>query len=199
MPPISDEVHEAIARAADLIATSQRHDGLLVVAGNGGSFADALHIGGELAKDFERARPLPEPLRQRIAAVSGREDLGACLQQGLRVVVLGANGALSSAIDNDFAVRHAGLAQELCSLGRTGDTLLAISTSGASANILNAGYVARALEMHVVALTGAAPNRLADLADVAISAGGTTTAEVQAQHVVAYHELCRLVERNLFA
>jgi len=198
MPVISDETQAAIVRAADLIAASQRRDGLLLLAGNGGSFADALHIGGELAKDFERARPLPEPLRTRLAEVSGAEELGACLQRGLRVVVLGANGALSSAIDNDFTFRHAGLAQELCSLARADDVLLAISTSGRSPNVLNACYVARALDVRVIALTGLGPNPLGDVADVSIRASGATTAEIQAHHVACYHQLCRLVEHDLF-
>jgi len=190
---------ETVARAAELVVASQRSAGMLFIAGNGGSFADALHIAGELAKNFERARPLPEQLQRRLAELSGSNELGAGLQQGLRVVVLGSNPVLTSAIDNDLAVRHAGLAQELYALARPGDVLLAISTSGRSRNILNACHVARAVGVRVVALTGPATNPLTELADVAINASGTTTAEIQASHVSRYHHLCRLIERDFFS
>ena len=198
-PTTSSDAEASIARAAEIVAASQRAGGLFFVAGNGGSFADALHIAGELAKSFEIDRPLSSDLQARLAQESGSTELGAHLQQGIRVLVLGTNVALASAIDNDLGMRHVGFAQELCALARPGDVLLAISTSGRSPNVLNAVYVARAVGARSIALTGADSNPLSGLADVVIRAAGATTAEIQTHQVAQYHELCRLIERNVFA
>jgi D-sedoheptulose 7-phosphate isomerase len=199
MAPMSARSEAEIARAADLAGACLRADGSLFIAGNGGSFADALHIAGELAKNFERDRPLSQDLRERLTEASGSTQLGDCLQQGLRVIVLGTNPVLTSAVDNDLALRHLGFAQELCALARPHDMLFAISTSGESQNLLNAANVAHALAMHVITLTGPNPNPLAELADAAIYALGETTAAIQTNHVACYHRFCRLIEDALFA
>jgi len=188
-----------IASAANLTVASLQAGGALFIAGNGGSFADALHVAGELAKNFERERPLPDDVRARLTEVSGSTELATCLQQGIRVFVLGTNPALTSAIDNDLPKRHLGFAQELCALGRTNDTLLAISTSGRSPNLVNAAHTAHALQMRVITLTGPGPNALGDLADAAIYVSGNTTAGIQTSYVAAYHRLCQLIEQATLA
>ena len=195
--PIPNETE--IVSAATLAVASLAAGGTLFIAGNGGSFADALHIAGELAKSFERERPLPDELRARLTEASGGTELADSLQRGLRVVVLGTNPALSSAIENDLPLRHVGFAQELCALGRAGDVLLAISTSGRSQNLLYAAQAARALCMPVITLTGPGPNPLADLADREIHVMGDTTAAIQTSYVAAYHRLCQLIENAVLA
>jgi D-sedoheptulose 7-phosphate isomerase len=194
MTSMSTRTETEIAHAANLAVRCLRAAGTVFLAGNGGSFADALHIAGELAKNFERDRPLPDELRARLTETSGRAELAECLQQGLRVVVLGTNPVLSSAVDNDLELRHLGFAQELCALGRPDDALFAISTSGRSQNLINAAHTAHALKMHVITLTGPEPNPLAELADAAIHAPGDTTATIQTNYVASYHRLCRLIE-----
>jgi D-sedoheptulose 7-phosphate isomerase len=194
MTTMSVQTETALARAAHLTVACLRADGTLFIAGNGGSFADALHVAGELAKNFERDRPLPQDLRARLIESSGNSELAETLQYGLRVVVLGANPVLTSAVDNDLALRHLGLAQELCALARPNDTLLLISTSGRSQNLINAAHVAHALTMHVIALTGLNPNPLAELAEVAVHIPGDTTAEIQTNYVAYYHRFCQLIE-----
>jgi D-sedoheptulose 7-phosphate isomerase len=194
MPVMSTRTETEIAHAAGLAVTCLRADGTLFLAGNGGSFADALHIAGELAKNFERARPLADELRARLTKTSGSTELADCLQQGLRVVVLGTNPVLTSAVDNDLHLRHLGFAQELCAVGRPDDALFAISTSGNSQNLINAAHTAHALQMRVIALTGPDPNALNELADAAIHAPGDTTADVQTNYVAAYHRFCQLIE-----
>jgi phosphoheptose isomerase len=194
MTSMSTRTETEIAHAADLAVACLRAAGTVFIAGNGGSFADALHIAGELAKNFERDRPLPDELRARLTATSGSAELADCLQQGLRVVVLGTNPVLTSAIDNDLDLRHLGFAQELCALGQPNDTLFAISTSGQSENLIYATHTAHALQMHVITLTGPNPNALAELADAAIHAPGDTTATIQTNYVAAYHRLCQLIE-----
>ncbi len=188
----------AIGQAAELIAQALQRGGTLFVAGNGGSFADALHVAGELAKDFESPRPLPAAWQQRLSSISGDVELAAGLRRGLRVVVLGANPVLASAVDNDLAPRHAGLAQELCALGRPGDVLLVLSTSGASRNLLNATHVAHSIDGFVVAITRARPSPLSRIADVTIGVEGASTADIQTSYVEHYHELCRQIERTAF-
>jgi len=194
MTVMSARTETEIADAADLARTCLSAGGTVFLAGNGGSFADALHIAGELAKNFERDRPLADELRARLTQASGSTELADSLQQGLRVVVLGTNPVLTSAVDNDLPLRHLGFAQELCALGRPGDTLFAISTSGNSHNLINAAHAAHALGMTVVALTGPKPNPLARLADAAIHTPGDTTADIQTNHVAAYHRFCHLIE-----
>jgi D-sedoheptulose 7-phosphate isomerase len=189
-----------LAVAVETVVSCFRSGGSLFLCGNGGSHADALHIAGELVKSFVGPRPLPA---ERVSALSRSpyaDELVGGLQAGLPAFTLGANGSVSSAIANDIATPHIGLAQELSALGRPGDVLLALSTSGRSRSVLLAATVAQALGMKVIAFTGApAPaNELAVLADVALTAPATATAEVQSWHVRMYHCLCGLIESELF-
>ena len=199
---------EMIEAAGDLVRC-WRSGGTLYLCGNGGSHADALHIAGELVKSFERPRPLDEGLREALERSPSPygDELAGCLQAGLRTVTLGANGAVATAIANDMSPAGIGFAQELAALGRAGDVLLVLSTSGTSRSAILAAVAARALGMTVVALVGrapvgapsdAAPTRLADFADVAIAAPAEHTAEVQGWHVRIYHCLCGMVEEELF-
>jgi D-sedoheptulose 7-phosphate isomerase len=201
--PALEPAGPAMLAAADLLLTCWRAGGTLYLCGNGGSHADALHIAGELVKSFEGARPLPKDLEAALLAGPYGEELGGALHAGLRAVTLGANGAVASAIANDIPLAHVGLAQELVALGRPGDVLLALSTSGTSKSTLLAAAVARALAMKTIALVGNGAGvdgrtPLADLADLAVVAPAETTAEVQGWHVRMYHCLCGMVEDGLF-
>jgi len=176
-----------------------RAGGTLFLCGNGGSMADALHISGELAKSYVRRRPLPERLRERLAAQPDGELLTRNLEPGLRAVVLGANPSLASAVANDAPDRDVNLAQELLALARPGDVLLGISTSGNARNVIYAAQTARALGLTVIALTGEDGGRLATLADVAIRVPARRTDRVQELHVQCYHALCEMLEIEFFA
>ena len=102
-------------------------------------------------------------------------------------------------MDNDLGTRHLGLAQELVALGRPGDALLALSTSGRSANVTNAARLARALGVVVVVLTGDVEGTpLVEGADVVVRVPARATAEVQSYHSLVYHALCRVLERTFF-
>lgn len=188
----------ALAQAFLLIAHSLERGGILFLAGNGGSMADALHISGELLKSYARPRPLPERVRQRLLTTPDGERLAASLEGGLRALVLGANASLASAVDNDNPQRAMGLAQELYALARPGDVFLGISTSGNARNICLAAQVARALNLSVIALTGERDSELTRLADVTIRAPGTHTDRIQEQHVRLYHTLCAMLEDHFF-
>jgi phosphoheptose isomerase len=189
---------ESLARAFHILRNSFVQGGTLFVAGNGGSMADAIHISGELNKAFKRRRPVPGVHRQRLAVQPDGKVLARHLQPGLRTVVLGINPALSSAVDNDFSLAHAGLAQEFYALARAGDVFLGISTSGNAENVAYTASVASALGCAVIALTGEGGGRLARQADVVLRAPAQTTAEIQNWHIILYHTLCEMLEDNFW-
>ena len=114
-------------------------------------------------------------------------------------MTLGTNLALASAVDNDNPKRGMDLAQELYALARPGDVFLGISTSGNARNVCQAAQVARALDVHVIALTGERDSELRSLADVAIQAPGGRTDRIQESHVRIYHALCAMLEDHFFA
>ena len=170
--------------------------GKVLVCGNGGSAADAEHIVGELMKGFLLPRRLPEEERAALRAATG-EDIGAQLQSGLPVVALGAHTALLTAVANDNSAEMI-FAQQVYALGRAGDTLVGISTSGNSLNVVRAFQVARHKGMRTVALTGGSGGRLPALADVAVCVPGGSVMAIQERHLPVYHALCAELEASFF-
>jgi len=193
-------IGEGLARAYTLIVTSLERGGTLYLGGNGGSFADALHISGELLKAFVGPRPIPPALAEALRSQPYGDELAAHLQRGLRAHVLGANPVLASAVANDIPVPGIGLAQELLALARPGDVFLGISTSGKAVNVRMALAVARALGLATIGLTGSAraDNPLAAGVDVALVVRATETAAVQEAHIALYHGLCLMLEAHFF-
>src|SRR5690606_26266956 len=112
--------------------------GKLLVCGNGGSHADAVHIVGELCKSFERKRPVPEEMRGKLEGLPWGEELAQHLEVGLAALTIGCNGSLKTAVENDSLLRDVAFAQEVYALAKPGDVLLGISTSGNAANCLMA-------------------------------------------------------------
>lgn len=163
-----------IQRAADAIVETFRAGAKLLICGNGGSAADAQHMAAELVSrltaDFERP--------------------------GLPAIALTTDSSILTAYAND--VDFAGVfARQVQALGRTGDALLAISTSGSSPNILRAAVAARRGGIRVIALTGQT-GTLSSLADVSIRIPAIGTAHVQECHLAVEHVICHLIERKLF-
>ncbi len=196
--PQLDRCLPDLVRAFEALMQAFRSGGTFFLCGNGGSMSDALHIAGELDKSFRHPRKLSEEQRRRLLDQPGGEALADHLQQGLRTVPLGANPALMSAIANDNPLPHIGFAQELYSLGRAGDVLLGISTSGNAQNVRYAASVAHALDMTVIALTGPGGGLLAEQADIAIRAPGKDTPTIQGWHIQLYHVLCDMLEAASF-
>lgn len=196
--PVLRSVARDLARAYDALVASFESGGTLFLCGNGGSLSDALHISGELLKRFVRPRPLPEALHRRLLAQPLGEELAAHLQAGLPAYVLGVNPALSSAVANDIALPGIGYAQELVALGRPGDVLFGISTSGRALNVRYAVSVAKAIGMTTVGLTGQAPNPLAGAVDIALAVPEGETYRIQELHLALYHALCLMVEARFF-
>ncbi len=196
--PLLEAVIPDLLRAFRALSRCFKGGGTLFLCGNGGSMADALHISGELLKSYARRRPLPPRLRDRLVAQPDGEQLARSLEPGRRVVVLGVNPSLSSAVANDMPDRDVNLAQELLALARPGDVLLGISTSGNAQNVYRAGQVARALNLPVIALTGEDGGKLARLADIAIRAPAQRTDRIQELHILCYHALCEMLEETFF-
>lgn len=189
----------AIETAFRILCDSFETGGKLLLCGNGGSAADALHIAGELMKSFVLPRrpraPFLRALHDRFPADA--PFLAEKLEEGLGAIALVESAALSTAISNDTAPQLV-FAQQVLALGRENDVLLGISTSGNSKNVLYAAEVAQAIGMHVITLTGREPNRLAAVSDCQIAVDETETFRVQELHLPVYHALCLMLEQHFF-
>jgi len=163
----------AIEQAAECLVEVYRGQGKLLVFGNGGSFADALHIEGEIANRLAIDRP------------------------GLPAIALGSGGALLTATANDYDY---GLifARGVEAHGRPGDAALGISTSGRSPNVVGGLEKARELGLHTIALTGEAGGPVADVAEIAVRVPSSHTSHIQEVHIVVAHILCDQIERAIF-
>lgn len=195
--PSLKTVTDDLLRAYNAIYRSFETDGTLFLCGNGGSFADALHISAELMKSFRLKRPIPSYKSRGFMDLPHGEIIANSLEQGLRVIVLGANHSLSSAVENDNPTRNMAFAQELYVLARQGDILLGISTSGNAENVLYATIVANALGLTMISLTGEDGGKIAKMADISIKAPAMETSQVQEAHSVIYHTLCEMLEASL--
>jgi phosphoheptose isomerase len=165
---------EAIATAAGVVIDAFRADGKVLICGNGGSAADCQHMAAEfvsrLTRDFERP--------------------------GLPAIALTTDTSFLTAYANDCGFEGI-FARQVQALGRSGDVLIGISTSGNSPNVIQAVELARATGLRTVVLTGSG-GRLPKLADVAITVPSDDTQHIQETHLAVEHLLCLLVERALF-
>jgi D-sedoheptulose 7-phosphate isomerase len=159
-----------IATAAAQVIACLRSGGKLLLCGNGGSAADCQHIAAELTGRFSK---LP---RRGLAALSLTTDTSAL-----------------SAIANDFSYEQV-FSRQVEALGRPGDVLLAISTSGGSQNVLRAAATARDLGMYVIGLTGETQSPLGAHSDLWLRTPGTTSERIQELHITIGHILCDLID-----
>lgn len=162
--------------------------GTLLLCGNGGSAADADHWAGELLKGFASRRPLAAAERARLP-----EPLAAKLQSGIRAIPLCGFPALTSAFANDVDPDLT-FAQLVHTLGRPGDVLIGLSTSGDSKNVLHAATAARARSMKVLGMTGQGGGALKGLSDIWIGVPARSTPAVQELHLPIYHGLSLMLE-----
>lgn len=188
-----------IQAAYDLLSTTYRKGGKLLICGNGGSAADSDHIVGELMKGFELKRPIKDDLRQQLNKISPEMGtyLADHLQGALPAISLSAHAALTTAISND-TVGDIAFAQQVLGYGKQGDALIGISTSGNSLNVRYAIVVAKALGMHTIGLTGQSGGAMRDLCDVTICAPYERTLAIQERHLPIYHTLCIMLEQEFF-
>jgi D-sedoheptulose 7-phosphate isomerase len=162
------------AAAAEAMVTALRGGGKVLVCGNGGSASDAQHFAAELVGRFERER-------RAIASIALTTDT-----------------SILTAIANDYAYARV-FARQVEAIGRAGDVLLAISTSGESASVLEALAAAKAGSITTVALTGRDGGLAGAAAEIHINVPSPSTARVQEVHRTLLHAMCELIERELYA
>ncbi len=190
---------DSIVQAYLILEKSYEDSHKLLVAGNGGSAADAEHIVGELMKGFKLSRELNINMSQKL--LKENKELGMVLadnlQEALPAIALDGHLALSTAYMNDCEPLLC-FAQQINGYGSLGDVFLGISTSGNSKNILYAAVTARAKGMKVIGLTGATDNKLEKLSDVCIKVPQIETYMIQELHLPVYHCLCLMLEDRFF-
>ncbi len=167
------ELMQAMAAIAAVVAEAFRNGGKLLIVGNGGSAADAQHIAGELLSRFKLER------------------------NALPAIALTTDTSVLTAIGNDYGFERV-FERQVRGLGRAGDVLIAISTSGRSPNILEALGAAREMGLKTVGMTGASDVAMRALCDITLSAPSDETPLIQQVHLVAAHAICELIERDLF-
>ena len=166
------ELSSGVSQAVEIISSSLASGGQLLIAGNGGSAADAQHIAAELTGRFQRERkPLP-------------------------ALALHGNTSALTAIGNDYGFEFV-FARELSAHARRGDVLLAISTSGNSPNILRAIEAARRINVSVIGLTGRTGGKMKDLCDLCLCVASASTPRIQEMHITIAHTICELLEERL--
>jgi D-sedoheptulose 7-phosphate isomerase len=192
-------VRPEIKAAFTGIAETFARGGKLLIAGNGGSAADAEHIAGELMKSFVKKRKLPDSFVTNIKEIDPEiaQYLTPRLEPGLPAIALTGHNSLNTATINDVdgAITFA---QQVYGYGKEGDILLAISTSGNSKNILYAAATAKAKKLKVIALLGGDGGKLKRLADMSIVVPETEPYKVQELHLPVYHCLCLMLEEHFF-
>jgi D-sedoheptulose 7-phosphate isomerase len=164
---------QCLAQMASVIASSLQAGGKLMVAGNGGSAADAQHIAGEFV----------------VRLMYDRAPLAA--------IALTTDGSVMTASGNDYGYEHV-FERQVLALGRPGDVFLGISTSGHSMNIVRALDVARNMKMTTLGFTGGDGGKMPDLCDHVLVAPSAETGIIQQLHITAAHVVCAVVERTMF-
>ena len=197
--PVLKVATSDIIVAYQIIKDSYKNGGKLLIAGNGGSAADAEHIVGELMKGFKLPRKLQAEFIEKL--IRENEEFGPVLAKNLQgalpAIALDGHPALSTAYMNDCEPLLC-FAQQVNGYGREGDVFLGISTSGNSKNILYAATTAHAKGMKVIGLTGAKSSKLEHLSDVCIKVPQTETYMIQELHLPVYHCLCLMLEDEFF-
>lgn len=198
--PILKPCAEDLTSALSLLITAYQSGNKLLVCGNGGSAADSGHIVAELMKGFLKRRPISSAHAVKLeeAGQATGKAIATRLQGTLAAISLPSQVSLTSAIANDIDYEMI-FAQQVFGLGREGDVLLGISTSGNSKNVINAVIVARAFGLKTIILTGKAGGTLAPMADVAIKVPADNVAEIQELHLPVYHWLSTELEETFFS
>ncbi|OGH18546.1 MAG: phosphoheptose isomerase [Candidatus Levybacteria bacterium RIFCSPHIGHO2_12_FULL_38_12] len=171
---VAQDCLESILAATQLIVDTFESGGKVMICGNGGSAADSQHMAGELICVLNKAFDRP----------------------GLPAIALTTDTSILTASANDMGFENV-YKRQVLTLGRPGDLLIAISTSGNSPNILAAAQAAREALIHTIALTGK-EGKLQKIADVAVCVPSNMTQCIQESHIAIEHIICELVEHHFF-
>lgn len=163
---------EKVGQAARLCVDAYLKGNKLLICGNGGSASDALHMAGELVGRYQMER------------------------RGVSAIVLNANTAVMTAISNDYDYENV-FSKQVAAFGDSGDVLVGISTSGNSANVVNAMREARRRKLHTIGLTGRHGGSLRPEADYLFNVPSDNTPRIQEMHILLIHTICGLIEKGL--
>lgn len=169
----NNEILAKIEKAAQIMTDAYRNGHSALLAGNGGSAADAQHLAGELVNQFYFARP------------------------GIPAHSLSTDTSVMTAIGNDIGYDYL-FSRQIEAQGSKGDVFIGISTSGNSKNIIEALKVCREKGITSIGLTGNKPCKMDDLADLCIKVPSDCTPRIQESHILIGHIICAIVEENLF-
>ncbi len=191
----ANEVEAAINKIIDCY----KNGGKVLLCGNGGSAADCTHIVGELMKGFMKKRPVKSEQAEALKAENPLVDdeLLANLQCGLPAVNLCESQALLTAFCNDVNPEYI-FAQQVFGLGKKGDVLIGLSTSGNAKNVNHAARIAKALGVTVIGMTGERHSTLESNSHICIKVPATETYQIQELHLPVYHAICDAVEESFF-
>jgi len=164
---------DLIAKIAETIIIAYKHENKVLLCGNGGSASDAQHIEGELVGRFKKER------------------------KALPAIALTANTSTITAIGNDYGYNDI-FRRGVEAHGKSGDVLIAISTSGNSPNVVLAAELAKSQGITVVALLGGTGGKLKEIAEIALVAPSDDTPRIQECHILVGHILCDLIEKGVF-
>lgn len=169
---LSDQLLSDVELAAEKIITSYRKGGKLLLFGNGGSAADAQHIACELVGRFLRER------------------------RPLFAIALNANTSVLTCLGNDYGYDHI-FRRQVEAMAKPEDVVLALSTSGNSANIISAIEAAKAIGSATIGMTGLSGGRMKSLVDILLNVPSDETPRIQESHILIGHIICELVERSV--
>ncbi|MDZ4262461.1 MAG: D-sedoheptulose 7-phosphate isomerase [Pseudomonadota bacterium] len=162
-----------VVECAETIVSTLRNGGKVLIAGNGGSAADAQHIAGEFVSRFHYDRP------------------------GLAAIALTTDTSILTAIGNDYGYERL-FSRQVQALGREGDVFIGISTSGNSANVIAAFEEAHKLKLTTIGFTGVMGGKMADMCDITLRMPSKETPKIQEGHIAIGHIICGLVEAAMF-
>ncbi len=190
-----------VENCIDSLIAAYKGDGTVLTAGNGGSASDAEHIVGELMKGFLLKRKLEQEnidLLDTLPIKAEEKDyLIKHLQTPLRAYSLVSQTSLMTAFVNDVSADMV-FAQQVLGYGNKGDVFIGLSTSGNSANIVNAALVAKAKGMITVGFTGLQDSKMSEICDITIKVPSSETYRIQEFHIQLYHLICACVENDFF-
>jgi D-sedoheptulose 7-phosphate isomerase len=165
---------ESIKKTADICCDALRNDKKIIFAGNGGSAADSQHLAGELVNRFGFERP------------------------GLSAIALTTDTSIITSISNDYGFEKL-FSRQIQALGKKGDILIALSTSGNSANITEGIKEAQNAGIITIGLTGRSGGKMSQLCDICLKVPSDDTPRIQESHILIGHILCSMIENSLFA
>lgn len=195
--PAISTCKSSVENVYKILCDTYKNGGKILVCGNGGSAADCEHIVGELMKGFKLQRPLENGDVTPFLQYEEGEKIAKGLQKGLPAISLVSHTGLMTAFLNDCDPDLV-FAQQVYGYMNEGDTLVALSTSGNSKNVVNAVITAKAKNGNIVAITGECGGRLFSLCDETIKLPSSDTAKIQEFTLPVYHTLCAMLEEEFF-